>query len=145
MAKAKKSGPSKQAKSFVNRVQYLILTRKKMETMIGLIIGFFTGSIPPIGSYIVFHILIHQLTGGRLVAAVLAGVASLIISLLNVSRMMTELTKSQVQGWCYAILLESLAMFVTGPSWVSVFTLTALAVVIMANWVKMAHNSLLRT
>ena len=130
--------------SFVYRVLYLIKTAGKLETKIALILGMVYGTICPIASYIIFHHSIETTTGAVRAGLVIAGLAGILISLSNVSALMSELTKSQNLGWCYAILLEGTAMIMRGDKISQTIGLLALITVVLANLLKTAYNSLLR-
>lgn len=132
-------------KSSVDKIIYLLKTTRTTETRVALVIGLLTGPLCPAATYLIFHQVIYITAGIPRALAVVVGLASGLISLINVSSYMEELTKSKVQGRAYAVLLEGLAMVLSGSDLITVFSLIALAVVCAVNGLKMAYNSLLKT
>ena len=145
--KSKKSSPVvlKGNASFVHRVLYLIKTCGKVETKIALSFGLIYGTICPITAYIIFHHALRTTGGLVKTSLVIVGLAGVLISLSNVSALMTELTKSEKLGWCYAILLEGTAMIMGGSPTSQVIGIIALMAVILANLLKTSYNALLKT
>ena len=152
MAKAKVSKASdlratraKAKKSFVGRVHLLRITSGDPETRIALIFGFFVGPLCPISAYVIFHILLPVSTGMRWYTLAGIGLAAVAVSLYNVFGLMLELTKSRFQAVCYALMFEGLAMVLSGSPVAVGLSLISLAVVGAVNWIKMAHNGLIKT
>lgn len=131
--------------SFVHGVMYLLRTFAKMDTKIAVILGIVYGSICPIAAYVIFHHAVYHTAGLEKWALVLVGLAGVVISLSNVSALMRELTKSRNIGICYAILLEGTAMIMRGDRISQIIGLLALLTVVLANLLKTAYNSLLKT
>lgn len=145
-ATAKKSRPSvRKDHSFVDKIVWFIATKRETETQVGLIMGAIFGALCPVVSYYIFHYSIAGKTGWEKAGLILAGLAGCVISIINIYKLMLELTKNKLQAASYAVLFEVAAMLLHGTQVANALSLMILSVIIFANWVKMAHEAQIRT